>query len=262
MEAKRLISSSAKNPLIIVYGSGLSDNGLLNFASEDFLEEYWHADKKDIKAALKNDGNFEEDELDGISIKWYNLGKSVSPQKSLSDTDIKKVKKIYESVFEYLGAEDMDLDLSTEVNDETMAVASDFDITPTIVQDLEVGAKFSVNEKIGRFEPDLAILINPGEVEEALKPFAKHFDYRSDKKLKITGYVALCDPSYSELGAARAQVIASLLTTKFNIPADKIEVHGEGGIPPLENVVNNTCDNMDPEIMAQRRTVIIEVIKE
>ena len=44
MEASRLFPSSAKNPLIIVVGSGLSDSGLLNFASEDFLKTYWGAE--------------------------------------------------------------------------------------------------------------------------------------------------------------------------------------------------------------------------
>ena len=210
-----------------------------------------------------SNSDFEKDALSGVSVYWYNLGKVMDPQPNMSDPDIRKISAIYDAVFKYLGAKQVKLDNYSAISNNATSVKSDFYVQPAYINELEIGTTIDINEKIGRFEPDKDTLINQSEVEDKITSFAKRFNANSDKKLKITGYIAICNGGDNgELGAARAQVIANILTSKFNIPANKIEVHGEGGPPPLENQETDICDNSNPEIMAQRRTVRIEVVKE
>lgn len=255
LEANNLFSSSAKNPAIIVVGSGYSDSGALNFAADEIFNKYWD-DADNIADLLTQNHRTKEDALKGVTIYWYNLGEVVAPQANMNryKTD---AQGIYEIALNYLGARRLSLNNYTGITADAKSVASEYSVQQTYVDELKIGDTFSVNENIGRFYPDSDALINPAEVEEKLAPFAKRYNSNSQTKLKLTGYIAFCIDD-GQLGLSRANTVRGILV-KLGIPENKIETHGERGSPPENDRETYTCNSSLPE--TERRTVQIEVIK-
>ena len=256
LEANNLFTSAAKNPVIVVVGSGLSDSGALNFASDELINQYW-SNPDNIVNILSQNRRIREGVLGKATIYWYNIGDVVSPQASMNDYK-EDIKSIYETAFNYLGATKLHLNNYTGVASDAKSVDSKYSVQQTYVDELKVGDVFDVNENIGRFYPDQSTLINPAEVEDKLAPFAKRFNVNGKTKLKLVGYIAFCVDD-GQLGLARANTIKGVLM-KFGIPNHKIDTHGERGSPPEKANETYTCNSSLPE--TERRTVRIEVIKE
>lgn len=256
LEANNLISNVAKNPLIIVVGSGYNDSGALNFASDDILNMYWQ-NPNSIDTILSQNRRTKEGVLNGTSIYWYNIGDVVAPQPNMNKYK-EDIKGIYELALNYLGAGRISLNNYTGVAASAQSVSSEYSVQQTYVDELKIGDTFSVNENIGRFYPDRDVLINPSEVKEKLSSFAKRFNPASNTKLKLTGYIAFCVDE-GQLGLSRAETIRGILV-ELGIPNDKIETHGERGSPPESPNETYTCQSNLPE--TERRTVQIEVVKE
>lgn len=256
LEAQNLISSAAKNPLIVVIGSGYNDDGVLNFASGEIFNQYWR-DPQVISTILNQHRRTRTPVLTDISLIWYNLGEVVSPQPNMNKYK-RDLQEIYQLALEHLGAKKAELSNYTGIAAEAQAVKSDFSVQPVFVDELKVGDIFNVNESIGRFYPDRSDLINQSEVEQKLASFARRFNHQAPTRLKVTGYVAYCVDN-GELSLARANTIKGVLT-KLNIPDNKIITHGEKGSPPESAGESSTCNSKLPE--TERRTVKIEVVKE
>lgn len=256
LEGRDLISDSAKNPLILVIGSGYSDTGALNFAFGEIFNQYWNSPDS-IAAILSRDRRARADALNKVSVYWYNLGEVVSPQPNMNKYK-RDLKEIYQLALTHLGVKKTDLSNYIGVTAETKSVASDYIVHQTYIDELKTGDVFNVNESVGRFYPDKSNLINQADVEEKLASFAKRFNKNTPNKLKITGYVAFCIDE-GQLGLARANTIKGVLT-RLNIPDNKIITHGERGSPPESAGESSTCNSKLPE--TERRTVKIEVVKE
>lgn len=245
LEANNLISTDARNPLIIVVGSGYSDNGILNFATNDIINMY-KANSNSVIDMLSRNSRTREGVLNGVTM-----------QKSLKqhETD---VEDIYTTVLSYLGAKIKHSNFrSTGVGDDTKSVDSSYAVMPVFVDELEGGEFIDFTESMGRFYPDEARLIDPVAVEEKLASFAKRFNPENNLKLVVTGYIAFCIDE-GQLGTARANTVKDILT-KLGIPADRIETHGEPGSPPEKEGEAYTCDSSLPE--TERRTIQIKVVK-
>lgn len=256
LEANNLISNVAKNPLIIVVGSGYNDSGALNFAANDILNAYWQ-NAENINTILSQNRRTKEGVLNGTSVYWYNIGDVVSPQPNMNKYK-EDIKDIYELTLNYLGAGRISLNNYTGVAANAQSVPSEYSVQQTYVDELKIGDTFSVNENVGQFYPDRDVLVNPSEVKEKLSSFAKRFNPASSTKLKLTGYIAFCVDD-GQLGLSRAEAIRGILV-ELGIPNDKIETHGEPGSPPESPNESYTCQSNLPE--TERRTVQIEVIKE
>lgn len=257
LEAKNLFSNSSSHPAILVIGSGYSDSGVLNFASGDIFGKYW-ANPDSITTILSQNRRTKEGILDGATILWYNLGEVVSPQPNMN-THKEDTKAIYESTLAYLGASKISLSNYTGLTANAKSVTSEYSVQPTFIDELKIGDILNVNENIGQFHGDQAVLKNQSEVENKLVSFAKRFNVNSKTKLKLTGYLAYC-VNDGQLALARANTIKNILM-KLGIPDNKMETHGERGSPPEKNSKEAyTCNSSLPE--SERRTVKIEVVQE
>lgn len=257
LEANSLISNTAKNPLIIVVGSGYSDSGALNFASEEVMNHYWQ-NPDNIAYILSQNRRTKESMLNGTTVYWYNMGDVVAPQDNLNDYK-EDLREIYELALDYLGAgSKSNLNNHSGNPADAKSVPSEYSVQQTYIHELKEGDTFSVNENIGRFYPDKNILINPNEVKEKLTSFAKRFNPKNNTKLKLTGYIAYCIDE-GQLGLSRAETIKKVLIG-LGIPENKIETHGERGSPPESSNESYTCRSSRPE--TERRTVLIEVVKD
>lgn len=241
---------NAKNPLILVVGSGYNDSGALDFANTDILQN-----KNATIDYLTQSKRIRENNLDNITIYWYDIGYVVKPQADLSEYK-EIIREIYKEALGYLGAKEIKFFASRKRASES--IDSLYTVQQVYIDELKVGDTFDVNENIGKFYPDKDILINPSEVKEKLSSFAKRFNPTSNTKLKLTGYIAIC-VSQGQLGLSRAETIKGVLV-ELGIPADKIETHGERGSPPESPNEAYSCNSHLPEI--ERRTVRIEVVKD
>lgn len=245
--ANDLISSGSEHPLILVIGSGYSDSGVLDFANSDLLSRA-ASNEESVTALMSQSRTIQEGMLSGVSIYWYNMGEVVKPQ---NDMDAYKaiLKSIYRTAFNYLGVKRQDLNRNLPISGDAESVKSGYTVQQVYADELKVGDTFSVNERIGKFEGNKAILINPDQVKVALSQFASKYNPNSGTRLKLTGYIAF-NASGSTLGFDRAEVIRDILAS-LGIPMEKMDIHGVDG-PPAD-------DSLSDE---EKRTVIIEVVSE
>lgn len=251
-EAIRIAAESIKNannPMIIIYGSGLSDSGVLNFAFDNVLEKY-NENNNYVIDLLEENGKIKNSEYNNIPTVWYGNGQVVGKQKELKEWK-NVLKNIYDDALSYLG-----LDVSFEqvnVSSSTKSVKSDYEVNRTFIDTLESGDEIDLTERYAEFYPDKDTLKNTAEVTNYLTEFSKKI-INSNSKLKVVGYQTTCATT-KDLGYARAQTIASILIS-LGVPEDNIEVDGVAG-PPDERIENPKCGNTG--IAAEHRTVRITV---
>ena len=255
IRANGLISSNSKNPLILVFGSGYSDMGVLDFANGDLLG--MNAGK--LNEEIERSYVLSEGMLRDRTVYWYNIGDVAKPQKNISGYK-EALKGVYKTVFNYLGVKQANLEKNINITGEAKSVDSVYAVQQVYPSELNIGDTFSVNERIGKFYGDEARLMDEGAVRTHLAMFINSFLRNpAGKKLKLTGYIAYCAPG-SVLGKQRADTIKNVLVS-MGVPVNKIETYGQPGTPPVSDSVEYSCDD-SPLPMEERRTVIIEVVAE
>lgn len=239
------------NPLIIIYGSGLSDTGVFNFAFNDLLNAN-KSNQEYVFNILINDGRFTQGEYSHITINWFGVGQTVGKQPELKEYK-KYVQNIYIFIFNFF---EMNYDfypISVNANDKS--VVTEFEVNITPLPTIEEGFTISLNERYLSFYGDSDRLKNEKEVRELLKSYAEKFK-NSNVKLKLTGYQTVCAKS-EKLSIARANKVKSILV-ELGVDEDKITVAGVAG-PPDNRKENPRCGSTG--VAVEHRTVIIEVIK-
>ena len=254
MEAKNLIDPTAKHPVIIIVGSGLSDSGALDFAHDEVIEKYID-DAGSVESALAQNRSVTKDALRGTAVYWYNLGNTVSPQPSMND-EKETLQGIYNSFFAYTGTEKPQY-LYGEQSSDAESVKSNYSVEPTFRSELSTGDTINFTENVSAFVPDRDILIDPSSAKEKLTSFVKKFNRSSNKKLSLTGYIAFCAEG-STLGKARAETIKNILVN-LGIDPSLISTSGEAGPPPTNEKESYSCNNSLPD--SEKRTVVIKVME-
>ena len=251
-EAIRVAAESIKNasnPIIIIYGSGLSDSGVLNFAFDNLLEKY-NENNDYVRNLLEENGKIKNGEYNNIPTVWYGAGQVVGKQKELKEW-INILKNIYEDALSYLG-----LDVSFEqvnVSSSTKSVESDYEVNRTFVDTLESGDEINLTERYAEFYPDKDTLKNAAEVTNYLTDFSKKI-INANSKIKVVGYQTTCATT-KDLGYARAKTIARILIS-LGVSEDNIEVDGVAG-PPDNRIEKPKCGSNG--IAGEHRTVRITV---
>lgn len=243
------IVKNASNPMIIIYGSGLSDSGILNFAFDNVLEKY-NENSDYVKDLLEENGKIKNGEYNNVPTLWYGAGQVVGKQKELKEW-INVLKNVYRDALSYLG-----LDVSFEqvnVSSSTKSVESDYEVNRTFIDTLESGDEIDLTERYAEFYPDKDTLKNVAEVTNYLTEFSKKI-INANYKIKVVGYQTTCATT-RDLGYARAKTIASILIS-LGVSENNIEVDGVAG-PPDDRVESPKCGSKG--IAAEHRTVRITV---
>ena len=240
-----------ENPIIIIYGSGLSDTGVFNFAFNDLLNSN-KASQDYVFNILINDGRFTEGEYSNITVNWYGIGQTVGDQPELKEYK-KYVQNIYIFIFKFFGMKYNFYSIPVTAGDKSVVTEYEVNITPLPI--IEEGFTISLNERYLSFYGDSAKLKNEKEVRELLKAYAEKFK-DSDVSLKLTGYQTVCAKS-KKLSVARAEKVKSILV-ELGVDANRITTDGVAG-PPDNRKENPKCGSTG--VAVEHRTVIIEVIK-
>ncbi|MBR6508987.1 MAG: OmpA family protein [Clostridia bacterium] len=182
-----LKSSPAEVKEMLVYDSGFSTTGLLDFSSENLIEvePYLIVERLSELHALP--------ELNGIRIIWTGLGEVCDEQDKLSSTYKYNLKNIWREVIIAAGGEIefIDVPLSATPKSEELPSCK----TIPIIQDtLELSGNIAKPIKFGedtiKFLGDQAVYVNAGDAKKALEPIATFLKENATKRILIVGTTA------------------------------------------------------------------------
>lgn len=240
------------NPIIIIYGSGLSDTGIINFAFDNLITDKGTEEEK-IISILSSDKRFSNESYSNVTINWYGIGQTVGKQPELKEWK-KSVENTYGAIFNYFNITYKFY--SIKVSNATKSVPTEYKVNITSLPIIEENYELSLNERYLSFYPDTAILQNKKEVEQLLKGVAEKLNTNKDIKIKLTGYQTVC-ANTKTLSIERAEVIKEVLVN-LGVAKDRITTDGVAG-PPDNRPENPRCGNTG--IAVEHRTVILETYK-
>lgn len=234
--------------LIYVIGSGLSDQGTLNFAEDDFL--YCGSNIEETSSSIAERLG-DKSALRGVTIVWDGLGQTVKPQKPVDSQSVAKLKEIYTTVMAELGAHRSDIRFKNKLNSEN-SVETVATVRPTGVFSFELSHDdLAFNENTSEFRDSQASAAKLSEISTMAKQCP-------NMSITVTGYMASgnCDsahPNNPSLAFDRANAVKQLLV--MNGVQNRIDVV-DGGV---FDAGTSECDatGWNPALAQYRRKVII-----
>lgn len=249
-------SDEDEKNLVIVLGSGLSDNGKLNFAKDGILtrrcgEDYCSAEDLAATFAERDD----RENLIGHDIIWAGIGSTIEPQHALDNDSIEKIKDLYRAVLEAKGAEVINLDDEFDASDESVETDKHVDPTDQPMRDSFWAKKqiFDENSELG-FQGSSTVFLNEDKAREVLKSLADATN--SGQRFKVVTSVAVSScttPRRISLAEDRVGRIKSMVA-ELGGKVESIETYA---LPT--GFVDECPDGRRSEDLAkQNRTVHIE----
>ena len=242
-------SKNYNNPLVIVYGSGLSDTGVFNFSFDNLITDTGKEYEK-VNSILSTDKRFSSDTYSNVTLYWYGVGQTVGEQPDLKEWK-KSVQNTYSAIFEHFDVNHKFYLITVSSNDKS--VKTEYDVLVTMLPVINEHIKISLNERYLSFYADSDVLINESEVRELLKGVAETLNKNESVKIKLTGYQTVCATNKT-LSVERANTIKNILVD-LGVDANRITTDGVAG-PPDNRVEEPRCGYTG--VAVEHRTVILE----
>lgn len=213
---------------IIVIGSGLSDQGDLNFSQSDIL-----TNEQSRKAvAEKIQEKYGRSYLDQYTVEFYGLGDSVKPQETLSSIQKGIVRDIYTDTIRALSG-------TAKINTKSSigkAVSTNFVVGTTDTGCGDIGLIF--NDENLKFVGNEATFTDPLAARNSLMTIKGLWDKYSKtiQSIQLDGYIARY-AGVDKLSQQRADTVKKALID-LGIPAEKINATGKG-FGPYEKDTQN-----------------------
>lgn len=239
---------------VIVYGSGLSTEGLVKF--QDGLVA---ANPEEVAKRLAD----ELPDLSGASIEWFFCGDTVPPQDAPSPSQRQAIRTLWQTVLETCGA-------SVTFNEDLPAGDAELaDLPKVTCVDLPDPIGFSATIELPDdatfgFVPDTAELL---DAEAALSEITRIISESPEAKscaVRVTGRTATLSNSPAdiercdELGLQRAQAVADLLV-EAGVPEENVTVSSRGCRDNVGDKYDLDANGRQiPELAQANRTVLIE----
>lgn len=220
---------------VVVIGSGLSDQGDLNFAGTNIL-----TDEEARQDAVDNVVNkYGNQALIGYNVVFYGLGDTADPQAPLSNCQKQIVRDIYSDVVTGLGGR-------VTIGRGTMsgqAVETSYTVNTTDTGCGNVEMTFD-DDQI-KFNPDKTTFVDEAAVREALQRTKDFYDQYSEsiESIQIDGYTAHYTSKVENLSQARADAVRQLLID-MGLPPEKLVATGQG-YGPFEYNDDESNDSVD-----------------
>ena len=222
---------------VIVIGSGLSDQGDLDFAGTNILtdEEERQNAIEDVIAKYGNQA------LIGYNVVFYGLGDTVEPQAPLSNYQKQIVRDIYSDVVTGLGGR-VTIGRGT-MSGPAVETSYTVDTTDTGCGNVEM----TFNDDQVKFNPDKTTFVDEAAAREALQRAKDFYDQYSDsvESIQIDGYTAHYTSKVENLSQARADAVRQLLVD-MGLPPEKLVATGRG-YGPFEYNDNQSNDDVDSQ---------------
>ena len=220
------ISSTSERKTLLVFDSGLSTNGLLNFASQNLFD----ASPELIVEQLKEMNAIPR--VDGLNIIFTGLGQTCGSQKALSESHKAKLENIYTSILEEGGAT-VTVNREPLSNEESAADLPSCSVVPVVEDKLDIGSeapevvKFD-DEKIS-FVADKAEFIDEKEAYEALTPVSELLNNDHNLNVLIVGSTASAGTAEGcrNLSLKRAKKVKEVLID-MGVSSSQLQTYGAG----------------------------------
>lgn len=224
--AALLKESSADTKEMLLYDSGFSTTGLLDFSSENLIE----VDGSMIVERLSELHALPE--LTGIKIIWTGLGEVCDEQDELSPSYKYKLKNIWKEVIVAAGGEVEFIDVPLSATPKAEELPSCKTI-PIIQDTLELSGSIAkpikFDEETIKFLGDQAVYVNATDAKESLQPVATFLNENTNKRILIVGTTASAgkDASCLSLSLERANACKNTLI-EMGVNENQIETKGLG----------------------------------
>ena len=256
LSAETLQNTSAEEKTMIIFDSGLSTSGLLNFAEQNIID----TPVENIVAQLEE--LYAIPDLTGIHVVWVGLGEVCGDQPVLTSKYEHKLKELWDAILTAGGAtvDYKKAGTSEGYTGELPQCSIVPVVEDTLVTDAELPEVMKWDgESSVTFKGDQAEFIDYEAAAEELSPIAEYLKANTDEKIYIYGMTATITGGGSgvELAEARAEAVKAVLVEKGAI-AEQMECVGLGQIsnPLRVNDVDANGKQID-ELAQKNRAVFV-----
>lgn len=226
LDSARKALFSCENKRLVIFSSGISTSGELNFAKDPQIIE--ELPSETVKRLEKSKSL---PDLSDIEIIWYGFGDVSGKQKELNSINYFRLKKIWIEILRKCGVSDPE-----SVFVDSLPVLHSEDIYDTELEYPDVSeVKFpgimSIEEDEIGFEKDKATFKNKKAAIKALNYYAECIDNSSGVFYLVGSTATIEDFQYcQELSYKRAKAVKDLLCGTYEIPADRLKIFPMGNI--------------------------------
>lgn len=270
-----IVSDNGETKEIIIFDTGLSTSGRLNFLNNEYLSlltKDTKLSKDDVKNMVDSlDSTADIPDLSDIKVSWYGLGAVAEPQPELSNLQVENLKIIWGEILQRANADvsdkpGVDSDygyffsiISSGIlsYDQPVSLVINWDnIGNSDKPDLSSIIEIPTDELF--FIPDSAEFRSEEEAQKVLLPYARNLLNYPEMQILLVGTTA--DPSRNggdvSLSGDRANAVKKCLVD-LGIPEGQISVLGWGSKEPLYNEDEWDNNQFIESIAKTNRRVII-----
>lgn len=207
---------------IVIFGSGISTAGALNFAANPKLIE---TDPNDIVTMLKTSKSLPD--LTDVEIVWHGFSIVEAPQKQLSDLNEYRLKCIWETIL--IACNATVCSLESEIGTEHNGSANINKEKYPQVSVVEFPNIIEIDETKVQFKPGTAEFLDEVKAYEELKPYAEMIKQSGCTNFYVIGSTASFSTKEKclTLSSERADAVKNVLCS-FGVPESFLEVYGIG----------------------------------
>lgn len=224
-QAAKSIQGSLGDRTLLIYDSGLSTTGLLNFVEQNLID----ADPDKIVEQLAEKHYIPD--LEGINVVWTGIGQTTGDQTPLTENYKYKLEQLYNAILTAGGAT-VTFNHEPIQGDEPESVP-ECSIVPVVEDSLEINGALPEVVKFDEtkisFVSDKTEFVSESDVYEALKPVADILVKNTDVKVLIVGSTATdgTPEGCRKLSQMRADKVKDTLIA-LHVNPNQLSTYGAG----------------------------------
>ena len=225
-QAAKSIQGSSGDKTLLIFDSGLSTTGLLNFAKQNLTE----AEPDEIVEQL--DEKHYIPDLNGFSVVWTGIGQTCGDQTPLTENYKYKLEKLYDAILTAGGA-DVSFNHEPIQGDEPEGVP-ECSIVPVVEDSLDINGALpdvvKLDETKISFVSDKAEFASESDAYDALKPIADILVSNTDIEVLIVGSTATdgTPEGCRKLSQMRADKVKVTLIEELHVNPNQLSTYGAG----------------------------------
>lgn len=253
----QLVSSGAKHPLIIAYGSGLDDVGSMNSTHGLFTEQ-----TSDIVKQVKDENP--QLSFDGTTFMMIGLGRSEKPQPDVSEYQRGIIVNGWKAVLEAFSAKSVTIDTQPGT---TCSINTQYKVVPSKLPAVESkctgkSIRFTVPSAV-LFSANSADLSDGYSVKAALRQPMDILEQNPHTLARVIGHVASDTQNYTpeelqQLSLQRAQAVQGYISANSTIAPSRLSAQGVSDTQQAANDIDKN-GNLILSAAALNRRVDVEV---
>lgn len=220
--AEKKLSAADTQKRILLFSSGISTAGALNFADNPKLIE---EDPNVIVNMLKASQSLPD--LTNVEIVWHGFSVVEEPQKQLSDINEYRLETLWRAILTACNATivSFESEVGAVSNYPIEEVKKDYPQVSVV----EFPDVIDIDETKVQFKPRTAEFLDENKVYEELKPYAEMILQSGCKNFYLVGSTASVSSNAEclKLSTERAEAVKNVLCS-FGVPASFLEIYGIG----------------------------------